>query len=208
MYHNYSAYIAFCTSSHPASWCTNVPPFIYTHVQSTYWNVGFLRYWTLQQLPNFIISAPPLILLFTFSIYHITHVLIPCILFSWNPSATPSPVSLIQPKLPQSPFLSPTLTPHGVHALVLSTTLLVASHTQIVLRLGPSMPIIYWAAAWLLVERPTWRGGVRGSWKYNPVGPRKNSVTERSSWGQWWVGWSVMWGSVSLVLWGTFLPPA
>jgi phosphatidylinositol glycan class V len=64
----------------------------------------------------------------------------------------------------------------------MSATLLFASHTQIVLRLAASMPIIYWAAAWLLLEHPKW--------------------------GRAWVTWSVLWGAVSILLWGAFLPPA
>jgi phosphatidylinositol glycan class V len=151
--HHIAAYLAFCTTTTPAIWCQNTPPSIYTHVQSFYWNVGFLRYWTPQQIPNFLISAPPLVLLFYFSIYHIAH----------NPLRHP-------------------LTPHAIHALVLCSTLLFSSHTQIILRLNPSMPIVYWAAASLLLDHPFW--------------------------GRLWVIWSVVWGAISIVLWATFLPPA
>jgi len=33
-------------------------------------------------------------------------------------------------------------------------------------------------------------------------------LVEHPRLGKWWVGWSVVWGAVSLVLWWTFLPPA
>jgi phosphatidylinositol glycan class V len=182
LYHHYVAYITFCrTLSKPASWCSNIPPSIYTHVQSTYWNVGFLRYWTLQQLPNFIISTPPLILLFYFSIYSISQGLIPQ-LISYIQSDRPQ--TKTSSRRIESPFLSSSesLHPHTIHALFLCTTLVFTSHTQIVLRLGPSMPVTYWAAAWLVVEKPRY--------------------------GRWWIRWSVVWSVISAVLWGVFLPPA
>ena len=168
-----------------------------------------MLYWTVQQLPNFLLGAPPLILLFSFTTHYIHHALLPR-LHSLVPMITsrsahaPTESTHTRPgsshpgKTHQadhrsaahprsspptrSPFLRPSLAPHAIHALALSLLLLFASHTQIVLRLAASMPLTYWAAAWLLVERP------------------------RA--GRLWVGWSVVWGAVSCVLWGVFLPPA
>jgi phosphatidylinositol glycan class V len=37
-------------------------PALYSFVQSHYWNQGFLRYWTLQQVPNFLLAAPTVLL--------------------------------------------------------------------------------------------------------------------------------------------------
>ncbi|KAJ7251752.1 GPI mannosyltransferase 2 [Mycena haematopus] len=138
-------------------------PLIYSYVQARYWNSGFLRYWTLQQFPNFVIAAPPLLAISTFSVHHLRH---------W----------LRSPADPGRAFLSASIAPHAIHALFMSATLLFASHTQIVLRLAASMPITYWAAAWLLLEHP--------------------------GWGRAWVTWSLLWGALSILLWGAFLPPA
>ncbi|PBK91344.1 mannosyltransferase [Armillaria gallica] len=149
IYQNFSAYLAFCPGP---DWCNKSVPLIYPYVQAKYWGVGLFNYWSLQQLPNFLIAAPPLLLLTVYSI----HIL-------------------------KGSFTS-SLVPHAIHALILSTTLLFASHTQITLRLAASLPITYWAAAWLIVEH--------------------------RAWGKVWVGWSVLWGSISIVLWMTFLPPA
>ncbi|GAB7340398.1 hypothetical protein MBLNU457_6837t1 [Dothideomycetes sp. NU457] len=44
-------------------WCDNFPPSIYNFVQQRYWDVGFLRYWTLSNLPLFLIALPMLSLL-------------------------------------------------------------------------------------------------------------------------------------------------
>ncbi|KAJ6558584.1 glycosyltransferase family 76 protein [Mycena vulgaris] len=162
--HNYAAYVAFCTGPEPpAAWCARRLPLIYSHVQDRYWNIGFLRYWTLQQLPNFVIAAPPLLAISAFSVHHLRN---------WikSPAAT------------GHAFLSASIAPHAIHALIMCGILLFASHTQIVLRLAASMPITYWAAAWLLLEHPKW--------------------------GRAWVAWSVVWGAFSVLLWGAFLPPA
>jgi GPI mannosyltransferase 2 len=197
IYHHYTAYVAFCIRPDSANlspspvppWCHNFPPLIYTYIQSHYWNVGLFKYWTPQQIPNFLISAPPLALLCVFSIMHIKNVFLPQLWFllshqrSGVASSTGDEHELKTADSSNSPFFSPSLTPHAIHALFLSGTFLFASHTQIILRLAPSMPILYWSAAWLLLE---------GTGK----------------WGRQWVAWSLIWGAVSSVLWTTFLPPA
>lgn len=169
IYHQYSGYQIFCQETDiPAPWCTNSPPSIYTHVQSKYWNVGFLRYWTPQQFPNFLLATPVLVLLSYYSTQSVRSFAdrLFCRVRSQDPS----------------PFESQSLTPHGIHAFIFTSILLFASHTQIVLRFATSLPYTYWSAARLLVEHQRL--------------------------GKWWVGWSVVWGAVSLVLWSTFLPPA
>ena len=40
------------------SYCSTWLPSMYAYVQSTYWNVGPFHYWTLQQLPNFLLATP------------------------------------------------------------------------------------------------------------------------------------------------------
>ena len=175
---NYAAHRAFCTDPVKAPWCSKFAPSIYAHVQSTYWNVGLLRYWTLQQLPNFIISAPPLLSLFYYSFHYFKSSFIPGICSKLtNRLKTP-----LTSSLSSSPFLSTSLAPHVIHACFFTLTLLFTSHTQIILRLSPSMPIFYWAASWLLVEHPCI--------------------------GRWWFGWSLNWSVVSVILWASFLPPA
>ncbi|KAF9529293.1 glycosyltransferase family 76 protein [Crepidotus variabilis] len=167
------AYMIFCLDkpiSNPVSWRNKFPPSIYTHVQSKYWNVGFLRYWTVSQVPNFVIAVPPMALIFAYAGHHLRSV--SKIFLAEGLRQTPSV------KFQNALFI----TPHALHALLFSSILLFASHTQIVLRLAASMPFTYWAAAWLYIEYPR-LGGV-------------------------WVTWSLMWGLISTILWATFLPPA
>lgn len=183
IHHNTTAYFLFCTSStvHIPDWCTSsIVPSIYSHVQSTYWNVGFLRYWTISNIPNFILAFPPLLLIFAFCGFYLSNSLAiaPHIILqirSNNKDVSPPPQL-------DSPFLSPSLLPHVLHALALALILTFNAHVQISLRLLPSLPLTYWAAARLMVDFPKWEKA--------------------------WVAWSVLWGAVSCVLWAVFLPPA
>ncbi|KAK5113293.1 hypothetical protein LTR85_010910 [Meristemomyces frigidus] len=52
------AYTEYCTAGEERPWCTAFPPSIYSFVQEHYWNVGFLRYWTLSNLPLFALAFP------------------------------------------------------------------------------------------------------------------------------------------------------
>ena len=53
-----ASFLRFCPSSGAPAWCASPLPLPYTHAQAEYWNVGPFRYWTLAQLPNFLLAAP------------------------------------------------------------------------------------------------------------------------------------------------------
>ena len=54
------AYMEHCTGTNFRPWCSRFPPSIYNWVQEQYWEVGFLRYWTISNLPLFLLAAPML----------------------------------------------------------------------------------------------------------------------------------------------------
>ncbi|CAN6465191.1 unnamed protein product [Victoria cruziana] len=43
-------------------WCKSRLPYLYGFIQGHYWDVGFLRYFQLKQLPNFLFASPTLLL--------------------------------------------------------------------------------------------------------------------------------------------------
>jgi len=42
----------------PSPWCDGQPPIAYSYIQQAYWGNGFLSYWDVKQLPNFLLAAP------------------------------------------------------------------------------------------------------------------------------------------------------
>lgn len=51
-------------------WCGQTIPFSYSVIQSQYWDVGFLRYFTWKQIPNFLLASPVLILIVLYSLIY------------------------------------------------------------------------------------------------------------------------------------------
>jgi len=118
-------------------------------------DVGFLRYWTTSQLPNFLIASPHIIL----SILPLS--------------------SHLRNKHSYHTFLSNPLTPHILALTGMSTLLLTSMHVQIATRVLTTFPALYWYVAekvlediqGLWAERPRfWEGVVRGIITFGCVG--------------------------------------
>lgn len=68
-YYNYLPYKEFCYSDSKPVWCDNLIPSLFSYSQAKYWNNGFLKYWTLNNLPNFLISIPEIYILVKSGLY-------------------------------------------------------------------------------------------------------------------------------------------
>lgn len=210
-YPQYIAYQQFCTSTGARPWCSKTLPSVYSFLQSHYWGTGLFRYWTLSNIPLFLLAAPMLVLLFTSSIWA----------FQLNARLTTSPthnVDHYQTTDKERQLAARTirlLKSIAVPQTLLAVTALTSFHVQIVNRIASGYPVWYIFVAWGVVEQMKKSGGkaktVMGNRK---VG--KKEAKMRETWKSWlaanWpmvtVRGMAMYALVQTVLFASFLPPA
>lgn len=131
-------------------------------------NVGLFKYWTIAQVPNFLLAAPVLAVS-----------LLPTLAYFQKASTAPH-----------------TLLPFHIHHLFLTLLLIFASHAQIALRVCITDPVVWWNVAAVAVD-------------WAPVGKGDQArPTVLTTAGKLWIGWVVVYGTVSLFLWAGHYPPA
>ncbi|KAM7203880.1 GPI mannosyltransferase 2 [Rhypophila sp. PSN 637] len=59
----YIAYSQYCGDPSNRPWCGRTFPSVYVFVQAHYWNNGLFNYWTLSNLPLFVLGAPIFIIM-------------------------------------------------------------------------------------------------------------------------------------------------
>ncbi|KIX97183.1 uncharacterized protein Z520_07297 [Fonsecaea multimorphosa CBS 102226] len=136
------AYRDYCYGRGPEArrpWCNQTIPSIFTWVQSHYWNVGPFRYWTVSNLPLFVLAAPTLSVL-TYSALDVLR----------------RPQFLSREML-QSPTSSSagkrTLLSLALPQLMLAVLAFTSYHVQIITRLSSGYPLWYiWLATKLQTE--------------------------------------------------------
>ena len=154
IFYQYEIYRTFCKLSHVVlesnHWCNNLVPFSYTYIQQYYWNVGFLRYWEMKQLPNFLLAAPIVMIVFIQVRIFLNHLQARDTIFFLGFID----VIRTKDKTKSGEFIKPSkLFVYLVHCLFLTIHGLLGFHVQILTRmLCSSSPIIYWACANLLFE--------------------------------------------------------
>lgn len=124
-------WMSFCPGR---PWCAEKIPFIYGFVQEHYWNNGFLRYWTAQQIPNFILAAPIIFVSIAALYYYISMNRIPFFTLGFGKDTS---------KL-TSEYAALKLLPYVYLTLFLLLYVVLFSHVQIILRFFTSVPLLYW----------------------------------------------------------------
>ena len=133
------AYQQYCFGSDPRPWCHRLPPSIYSWVQEHYWNVGFLRYWTISNIPLFLLAAP--------TVYLMLRSLHEIFLTTNGSQSSPETRALIQR--------------FAIPQVLLVVLALTSFHVQILNRISSGYPLLYiglaqssssrWATHWLVV---------------------------------------------------------
>ncbi|PHH82930.1 hypothetical protein CDD82_4253 [Ophiocordyceps australis] len=120
----------------PRPWCSRTVPSIYAFVQSEYWNVGFLKYWTLNQLPLFLLASPMLSILLISGISTLQD--------------TKGAIKWLKPGTGQDyhSFLGTLAAIQTVVALLAVSNF----HVQIITRLSSGYPVWYWWVARCLAD--------------------------------------------------------
>lgn len=130
----------YCNGDTPRPWCNSLFPNIYAYVQDHYWNVGFLRYYTVHQLPNFFLASPTII-------FSITGIL-EYVKTDWVWAATLG-LSHRSLTIKKRPYHNRALLPHiYLWAFMLVYSMLFV-HVQIMTRLFMFMPVVCWYHAHL-----------------------------------------------------------
>ncbi|KAI9753883.1 MAG: 60S ribosomal protein L8B [Chaenotheca gracillima] len=177
-------------------WCHRWIPSIYSWNQDHYWNVGFLRYWTLSNLPLFLLASPMLVIMSLSAVWAIRD--------SLNHS-TNRMVSNDKPEKPgalgQTKRVSDRITParnitsqclwrFALAQLVLTISAIFVYHVQIITRISSGYAVWYWWLASAIVS---------GDLSDKETAPR---------WPSYVVRWMVIYGTVQGGLFASFLPPA
>lgn len=115
-------------------WCSYPYPFSYSYIQSHYWNIGFLNYYELKQIPNFLLATPTLILIIHSSICYLIR----------NSDIT----MRFGLEFKSSSYDKAKQFVYVVHVLFLSIFCLFFVHIQVSTRmLASSSPYLYWLCA-------------------------------------------------------------
>ena len=118
-------------------WCDYNVPVSYSYVQEHYWNVGYLNYWELKQLPNFLIAMPIISIICYNSIKYFRRNRAFCWrlgIFSLTPNI------LRKVSVPDQNLLV-----FIVHAVAVTAFSLLFIHVQVITRLlASSNPMLYW----------------------------------------------------------------
>ena len=226
------AYAEFCLPLLSRPWCSALPPSIYTFVQAHYWNVGFLHYWTLTNLPLFALALPLGWILIETAIpsliqaHHINRVVNgSCEADHRNPpqrSYPPTPVTT-EEKVFQ--HILPRL---ALPQLVLVGLVATTSHVQILNRISSGYPLWYfilaleiclnngYGAGWSVDDSLNERERVRRGKEKSPQKVQRDGMFrlmgdyDRLPWArpEWIVRGLVGYAVVQGGLFASFLPPA
>ncbi|KAI9506725.1 GPI mannosyltransferase 2 [Coemansia spiralis] len=169
---------------------TNARPYcsgaatVYSFVQEHYWDIGFLRYYTVNQIPNFVLAAPMAVLsvagLWTYTTWD------PLRIVTLGMQRRTEVQNSTRQALLRSAYFGDGLLPHMYLWALLLAVAVTTMHVQMVARFFSSVPAVFWFAAHVVV-------GDKQRQKY---------------WRRMVVGYFAGYGLAGVVLFSNFFPPA
>ncbi|RHZ83134.1 hypothetical protein Glove_99g42 [Diversispora epigaea] len=150
-------YDSFCILFTPIRpWCYSKIPLLYSFVQEHYWNCGFLRYYEIKQIPNFVLASPMIILslfgIYKYARYDLKRIL-SLNLISGNLADKTSSSS--EKKNDCSPYFSTSILPFIYLWAILLLYVITSMHIQVITRFFSSQPTVYWFASHLFINSLT-----------------------------------------------------
>ncbi|ESZ99364.1 GPI mannosyltransferase 2 [Sclerotinia borealis F-4128] len=140
----YLAYQEYCGETALESsrlWCTDAIPSIYTFVQGYYWNGGLFNYWTLPNIPLFLLAMPMIIILGVSSNWGIRDPQLQQI------SATPKKESITTVDKIQYAHKVQIIRNLALSQLILTAITFTSGHVQIITRISSICPVYLWYMA-------------------------------------------------------------
>ena len=202
------AYREYCTGDNMRPWCSNLPPSIYSFVQEHYWNVGFLRYWTLSNVPLFLLAAPLGWIMAVTANQAMSHV--DNVISAFNDSTAADSAAGKQPARDRKVF-EHVMPRFALVQLVLVGLIATSFHVQIINRLSSGYPVWYFMLAVGICANESSRQNT------SQQGAQKQTEDDQGlgSYGgilplkpEWIVKGMVVYAVVQGGLYACFLPPA
>ncbi|XP_031572995.1 GPI mannosyltransferase 2-like [Actinia tenebrosa] len=148
-------YFLFCLKTGPSTppWCSWKLPLSYSYIQNHYWNVGFLKYFEVKQIPNFILALP-MVVLSLMAVWEFigdnSNRLTVKTLGLWQPTNNKSSTES------RRGFHSADVFVYIAHLIFLTLFGLTSIHVQVLTRLiASSSPFIYWYTSHFIVNKPS-----------------------------------------------------
>ncbi|MCJ1301838.1 ER membrane glycoprotein subunit of the GPI transamidase complex-like protein [Hypocenomyce scalaris] len=152
----YVAWLEYCTDNSAAEtlrpWCKKRVPSIYAWVQSHYWDVGFLRYWTISNIPLFILAAPMLYILAKSAIWGLTRRTDSKIIKPGKRNSKIDPSNNPGIRTPNGERARQIIVRLAIPQLAVAVMALTGYHVQIITRLASGYPVWYWWLASMMSE--------------------------------------------------------
>lgn len=123
-------------------WCDNLIPMAYSYVQDKYWNVGFMKYYRIKQIPNFLLAFPILYIMLRFNMKFLREHKSDILALRFFRNEEEKTAKYFYP-LEMFPFV--------IHSLFLTCFCIFIVHIQISTRLLVSAsPVAFWYCAFAL----------------------------------------------------------